>query len=213
MCQPYSTVLADGSTATASPGLPLIAASLRELGLPFCGWRTSWGCGRGRARGADDRVLRGPMFGLPVDRGRRCWTSFDLHLDEALAEGGRKLRHRCCLAPRRRWMRLDPLGRPIRQNRAVEGTSIRFRAGRRHGVRWRRTRGLCGRGREPHMSWSGLAQRASRPTWGGAGDWAQLAMSVASLRYGAPRITFDDFEANPARGRAGRCAAVDARRG
>jgi hypothetical protein len=25
----------------------------------------------------------------------------------------------------------------------------------------------------------------------------QLAMSVATLQYGAPRITFDDFEANP----------------
>ena len=34
-CQPYSTVLADGSTATAAPGIPLVAASLRELGLPF----------------------------------------------------------------------------------------------------------------------------------------------------------------------------------
>ena len=58
-------------------------------------------------------VLRGPMFGLPVDRGRRFWTSFDFHLDHALAEGGMRLRQRCCLGPRRRWMRLDPFGRPV----------------------------------------------------------------------------------------------------
>ena len=34
-CQPYSTVLADGATATAAPGIPQVATSLRELGLPF----------------------------------------------------------------------------------------------------------------------------------------------------------------------------------
>ena len=34
-CQPYSTVLADGETATASPGIPQVAASLRGLGVPF----------------------------------------------------------------------------------------------------------------------------------------------------------------------------------
>ena len=174
--QPYSTVLADGSTATASPGLPLIAASLRELGLPFCGWRTSWGCGRGRARGADDRAEGPDMFGLPVDRGRRCWTSFDLHLDEALAEGGRKLRHRCCLGPRRRWMRLDPLSAdPYAKTVLCRGNlyPVQGRTPSRSSVE-ENARAMCGRGREPHMSWSGLAQRASRPTWGGAGDWAQL---------------------------------------
>ena len=82
-CQPYSTVLADGETATASPGIPQVAASLRGLGIPF--WVEN-------VLGADAdeleeqmTVLRGPMFGLPVDRGRRFWTSFDFHLDSALS--------------------------------------------------------------------------------------------------------------------------------
>jgi len=49
---------------------------------------------------------------------------------------------------------------------------------------------------ESHMSWSGLAQ--SIPPDMAELVAGQLAMSVACLRYGAPRITFDDFEANPA---------------
>ena len=112
-CQPYSTVLADGSTATASPGIPQVAALLRGTGRPF--WVEN-------VLGADAdelpelmTILRGPMFGLPVDRGRRFWTSFPLHLDRALIEGGAQLRQRCCLGPRRRWLRLDPMGRPVRQ--------------------------------------------------------------------------------------------------
>ena len=99
-------MLADGSTATSSPGIQLVAASLRGLGLPF--WVEN-------VLGADAEeleeqmtILRGPMFGLPVDRGRRFWTSFPFHLDAALSEGGMRLRQRqrCCLGSRRRWMRL-----------------------------------------------------------------------------------------------------------
>ena len=191
-CQPYSTVLADGSTATAAPGIPLVAASLRELGLPF--WvENVLGADAGELE-EQMTVLRGPMFGLPVDRGRRFWTSFDLHLDGALAEGGRKLRHRCCLGPRRRWMRLDPFGRPIRQP-CCRGNlyPVQGRAPTRSTVEENaRAMGVD----ESHMSWSGLAQ--SIPPDMAELVAGQLAMSVASLRYGAPRITFDDFEANPA---------------
>jgi hypothetical protein len=57
-------------------------------------------------------LLRGSMFGLHVDRPRLWEASFDLHVDEALLEGGRKLRQGCCLGFRRRWRRLDPWGRP-----------------------------------------------------------------------------------------------------
>ena len=190
-CQPYSTVLADGSTATAAPGLPQVAASLRELGLPF--WvENVLGADAGELE-EQMTVLRGPMFGLPVDRGRRFWTSFDLHLDEALTEGGRKLRHRCCLGPRRRWMRLDPFGRPIRipccrgnlypvQGRAPTRSSVEENA---------RAMGVD----EGHMSWSGLAQ--SIPPDMAELVAGQLAMNVACQRFGAPRISFDDFEAKP----------------
>ena len=190
-CQPYSTVLADGSKATAAPGLPLVAASLRELGLPF--WvENVLGADAGELE-EQMTVLRGPMFGLPVDRGRRFWTSFDLHLDGALAEGGRKLRHRCCLGPRRRWMRLDPFGRPIRQP-CCRGNlyPVQGRAPTRSTVAENaRAMGVD----ESHMSWSGLAQ--SIPPDMAELVAGQLAMSVASSRYGAPPITYDDFEANP----------------
>ena len=190
-CQPYSTILADGDTATAAPGIPQVAASLRGLGLPF--WVEN-------VLGADANeleeqmtVLRGPMFGLPVDRGRRFWTSFDFHLDSALSEGGMRLRQRCCLGPRRRWMRLDPFGRPIRtpcchgnlypvQGRAPTRSTTEENA---------RAMGVD----EGHMSWDGLAQ--SIPPEMAEGISGQLAMAVAAERYGAPRITFDDLEARP----------------
>ena len=190
-CQPYSTVLADGETATASPGIPQVAASLRGLGVPF--WVEN-------VLGADAdeleeqmTVLRGPMFGLPVDRGRRFWTSFDFHLDAALAEGGMRLRQRSCLGPRRRWMRLDPFGRPVRtaccrgnlyavQGRAPTRSSTEENA---------RAMGLD----EGHMTWAGLSQ--SIPPDMAELISGQLAMAVAVERYGAPRITFDDLEARP----------------
>lgn len=190
-CQPYSTILADGDTATAAPGIPQVAASLRGLGLPF--WVEN-------VLGADANeleeqmtVLRGPMFGLPVDRGRRFWTSFDFHLDSALSEGGMRLRQRCCLGPRRRWMRLDPFGRPIRtpcchgnlypvQGRAPTRSTAEENA---------RAMGVD----EGHMSWNGLAQ--SIPPDMAELISGQLAMAVAAERYGAPRITFDDLEARP----------------
>ena len=190
-CQPYSTVLADGATATAAPGIPQVAAGLRGLGLPF--WVEN-------VLGADAdeleeqmTVLRGPMFGLPVDRGRRFWTSFDFHLDRALSEGGMRLRQRCCLGPRRRWMRLDPFGRPVRlpccrgnlypvQGRAPTRSSTEENA---------RAMGVD----EGHMSWAGLSQ--SIPPDMAELVAGQLAMSVAVERYGAPRITFDDLEARP----------------
>ena len=58
-------------------------------------------------------VLRGSWFGLHVDRGRRFETNFPVHVDAALLEG-EKLRARTCLGGRRRWLRLDPFGRPVR---------------------------------------------------------------------------------------------------
>ena len=190
-CQAYSTVLADGSTATSSPGIPQVAASLRGLGLPF--WVEN-------VLGADAEeleeqmtILRGPMFGLPVDRGRRFWTSFPFHLDAALSEGGMRLRQRCCLGARRRWMRLDPFGRPVRspccrgnlypvQGGAPTRSTVEENA---------RAMGVD----EGHMSWAGLAQSIPPPMAELVAG--QMAMMVAHDRFGAPRITYDDFEARP----------------
>ena len=99
-CQPYSTVLADESMATSAPGIPQAAALLRELGCPF--WVEN-------VLGADAEtlpeqltILRGQMFGLQVDRGRRFWTNFPVHVDAALSEGGARLRQRSCLGQRTR---------------------------------------------------------------------------------------------------------------
>ena len=190
-CQPYSTVLADGDTATAAPGIPQVAASLRGLGIPF--WVENVLGADANEIGEQMTVLRGPMFGLPVDRGRRFWTSFDFHLDHALAEGGMRLRQRCCLGPRRRWMRLDPFGRPVRQP-CCRGNlyPVQGRAPTRSTAEENaRAMGVD----EGHMSWAGLSQ--SIPPDMAELVAGQLAMAVAAERYGAPRITFDDLEARP----------------
>ena len=59
-------------------------------------------------------VLRGCHFGLQVDRGRRFEANFPVHVDAALRVG-EQLRWRTCLGERRRWLRLDPYGRPVRE--------------------------------------------------------------------------------------------------
>ena len=190
-CQPYSTVLADSSLASAAPGIGQAAEVLRSTGLPF--WLEN-------VLGADAgelpeqmTVLRGPMFGLPVDRGRRFWTSYPLHLDEALSEGGSRLRHRCCLGPRRRWMRLDPLGRPVRAPCCrgnlypVQGSAP---------VRSSVPENAIAMGVDSgHMSWGGLTQSIPPPM--AQLVTSQLAMHVANARFGAPVITFDQMLARP----------------
>ena len=60
--------------------------------------------------------LRGQWFGLRVDRPRLFETNFELHVDDALREGGERLRARCCLGERRRFRRLDAFGRPVLQD-------------------------------------------------------------------------------------------------
>ena len=93
-CQAYSTILADGGTATSAPGIPQTAALLRGSGLHF--WLENVLGAAADELDEQMTILRGPMFGLPVDRGRRFWTSYHLHLDEALAVGGMRLRQRSC---------------------------------------------------------------------------------------------------------------------
>ena len=51
------------------------------------------------------KCLRGSMFGLHVDRPRYWKTNFELHLDQALLNGGRELRKGTCTGFRRRWRR------------------------------------------------------------------------------------------------------------
>ena len=190
-CQPYSTVLADGSTATAERGIPQTAALLRNTGLPF--WIENVLGSEAESVDAQMTILRGPMFGLPVDRGRRFWTSFSLHVDAVLAEGGARLRQRSCLGPRRRWLRLDPLGRPVRLP-CCRGNlyPVQGRAPTRSSAEENATAMGIDTG---HMSWKGLAQSIPPPMAQLVS--AQLAMQVAHAKYGAPVITFDEMQRRP----------------
>lgn len=188
--------LLDGSggyseTATAAPGLPLAASLLKNTGLHY--WVENVLGAEAETLEESMTVLRGPMFGLPVDRGRRFWTSFDLHLDTHLTEGGARLRQRSCLGPRRRWLRLDPLGRPVRlpccrgnlfpvQGRAPTRSTVHENAE--------------AMGMDPgHMTWAGLAQSIPPPM--AQLVTSQLAMRVAHERFGAPLITYDEMLDRP----------------
>ena len=63
---------------------------------------------------SDAVVLRGSHFGLHVERGRKFETNFLVHMDDALRHGD-ELRALTCLGPRRRWLRIDPYGRAVRE--------------------------------------------------------------------------------------------------
>ena len=62
----------------------------------------------------DAALLRGTHFGLHVDRGRKFETNFPVHIDAALKKGD-ALRERTCLGSNRRWLRIDPYGRAVRE--------------------------------------------------------------------------------------------------
>ena len=51
-----------------------------------------YGCDPGTPEDGRRQLRRGFMFGDRVDRGRKWETSFQLHIDQCLLEGGQKLR-------------------------------------------------------------------------------------------------------------------------
>jgi hypothetical protein len=107
-CQPFST------GRKGEPSQPALIAEMRGL-LERRGqlWWMENVLGAVHEMSANSTVLRGAWFGLHVDRGRRFETNFPVQIDAALTRG-EELRARTCLGGRRRWLRLDPFGRPVR---------------------------------------------------------------------------------------------------
>ena len=100
-------------------------------------------------------VLRGAWFGLHVDRGRRFETNFEVHVDADLKRG-EELRARTCLGGRRRWLRLDPFGRPVR-TACCEGNLFAVQGS--NPTRSSVAENAHAMGVDPsHMRWAGLAQ-------------------------------------------------------
>ena len=137
-------------------------------------------------------VLRGCHFGLRVDRGRRFEANFPVHVDAAL-RAGEALRPRTCLGERRRWLRMDPYGRPVRepccagnlfaiQGAGPTGSTLEENAA---------AMGVDG----GHMGWARLSQ-AIPPAYAEL-LFGQAAMEEAHRRFGVPRITHDEMVARP----------------
>ena len=137
-------------------------------------------------------VLRGCHFGLQVDRGRRFEANFPVHVDAAL-RGGEQLRWRTCLGERRRWLRLDPYGRPVREPccagnlYAVQGSGPTGSTVAENAAAMGIDAG--------HMGWSRLAQ-AIPPAYAEL-LFGQAAMAEAHRVYGVPAITHDEMVARP----------------
>jgi len=137
-------------------------------------------------------ILRGTHFGLHVDRGRKFETNFPVYIDSALRRGD-DLRARTCLGGRRRWLRIDPFGRPAREVCcagnlfAVQGTAPTRSSVAENAV----AMGIDAH----HMRWSALAQ-AIPPAYSQL-LFGQAAMHEVHTRFGVPLITHDQMVARP----------------
>ena len=191
-CQPFST------GRKGEPSQPALIAETRGL-LERRGllWWMENVLGAVHEMSGNSTVLRGAWFGLHVDRGRRFETNFPVHVDAALMSG-EELRARTCLGGRRRWLRLDPFGRPVRTACcagnlfAVQGSNP---------TRSSVAENAYAMGVDPsHMRWAGLAQ-AIPPAY------AELLVGQAAMhecwnKYGVPRMTYDEYVADPMGARA-----------
>ena len=137
-------------------------------------------------------ILRGAWFGLHVDRGRRFETNFPVHVDEALL-AGEELRSRTCLGGRRRWLRLDPFGRPVR-SACCSGNIFAVQGG--NPTRSSVAENARAMGVDPsHMRWHGLAQ-AIPPIYAEL-MVGQAAMHQCWAQFGVPRMTYDEYVQSP----------------
>jgi len=186
-CKWYST------GRTGEPSQPPLIQETRDL-LRRGGklWWIENVLGASQYMDADAVILRGTHFGLHVDRGRKFETNFRVHLDAALRMGD-QLRTRTCLGGRRRWLRVDPFGRPVREVCcrgnlfAVQGAAP---------TRSSASENAVAMGVDPHhMPWSRLAQ-AIPPAYTQL-LFGQAAMHEAHGRYGVPMITHDQMVARP----------------
>ena len=141
--------------------------------------------------------LDGPLFGLKVFRSRLFETNFPIHLDECVSLPARALRARCCLGRRRRWRLLDEFGRPT----AACCCGNMFAPLGKQPVGCSACECAEAMGVDPgHMSYERLAQ--SIPP-----DYAQLissqmCMHAAGIKFGVPKVTFDESRRRPQWARA-----------
>ena len=187
-CKQHSTAWVRGE-ASEPDLIAITRATLVQLGLPYAIENV---VGAGPAM-RDPVELRGSMFGLRVDRPRLFESSFGVHVDRALEEGGRRLRAGCCLGERRRWRRQDAFGRP-EATYCCAGNTFAVQGDKP----WRCSLVECAAAMgadADHMSYVSLAQ--SIPPAYGSLVFAQMCMHVCVKEFGAPRITYDDFEASP----------------
>jgi hypothetical protein len=149
-CQPFST------GRKGEPSQPALIAEMRGL-LERRGqlWWMENVLGAVHEMSDNSTVLRGAWFGLHVDRGRRFETNFPVQVDAALTRG-EELRARTCLGGRRRWLRLDPFGRPVR---AACCAGNLFAVQGSNPTRSSVAENAHAMGVDPsHMRWAGLAQ-------------------------------------------------------
>lgn len=182
-CKWYSTGRAGEPTQP-----PLIATTRDVMERGGRLWWIENVLGAASHMSAKSVVLRGCHFGLGVDRGRKFESNFPVHLDAALLQG-EPLRQRTCLGPRRRWLRLDPYGRPVREPCCV-GNLFAVQGVSPTGSTLAENAAAMGVD-AGHMGWSRLAQ-AIPPVYAEL-MFGQAAMQEAHRRLGVPIFTHDDL--------------------
>ena len=164
--------------------------ALQSTGLPYA---IECVLGAGPDMAEDSTTLCGAMFGLRVDRPRLFETSFPMHLDGALKDGGATLRAGCCQGVRRRWRRRDPFGRP-EELYCCAGNTFAVQGDKP----WRCTIGECAAAMgidEGQMSYTSLSQ--SIPPAYGQLVFSQMCMHECVRSYGLKAMTYDDMELRP----------------
>ena len=189
-CKPYSTVTREGQNVSEPALIGQTRSVLKEIGKPYAIENV---LGAASEMDPHATVLRGFMFGDHVDRGRKFETSFQMHVDQDLLKGGQNLRAKSCLGEKRRWLRLDPYGRPCRRPCckgnifAVQGSAP---------TRSTLSENSAAMGiDEGSMTWESLAQAI--PPSMAQYVALQMAMHAANERCGVPMISYDDMLVDP----------------
>jgi len=193
-CKAYTTLTREGQAVSEPALIGQTRSVFQETGMLYAIENV---LGAASEMDPQATLLRGFMFGDRVDRGRKWETSFQLHIDKCLLEGGQKLRARSCLGEKRRWMRLDPYGRPCRRP-CCKGNifAVQGSAPTRSTV----AENAAAMGvDEGHMSWDSLAQAI--PPSMAQYVALQMAMHAAHESCGVPMITYDDMLADPSTAR------------
>ena len=136
--------------------------------------------------------LDGALFGLEVARARLIESNFEIIMDDSVMRSAEALRSRTCLGKRRRWKRIDRLGRVVAT--CCEGNIFAVQ-----GMEpYKCTAEQCARAMgmdAGHMSYDRLAQ--SLPPAYIQLLYSQLCMRVLEREYGLRPISFDEHLCDP----------------